>query len=45
MDSMTPGRIEQLPLFQYLNENRKEQEGNQEGDGGIEEYANDKFLS
>jgi len=45
MDSMTPGRIEQFPLFQYLNKYRKKQEGNQEGNGGIKKYSNDKFLS
>jgi hypothetical protein len=39
MDSMTPRRIEQLPLFQYLNKYRKEQEGDQKGDGGIEEVS------
>jgi hypothetical protein len=41
MDFMAPRRIKQLPLFQYLNENRKEQEGNQEGDGGIKENTDD----
>ncbi|MDZ7646843.1 MAG: hypothetical protein U5K54_06510 [Cytophagales bacterium] len=41
---MAPGRIEQFPLFQYLNEYREEQEGDQEGDGSIEEYSGDKSL-
>jgi hypothetical protein len=45
MNFMAPRRIKQLPLFQYLNKYRKEQEGDQEGDGGIEEYSVDKYLS